>query len=293
MNYLLGSNPLSKSYVMGYSDQYANRPHHAAGHASLYGECGNPVENRHIVWGALVNGPDGNDNHVDDRCDFGSNEITIDYNASMLAALAGLYVANGKGQCPLQNFPPVEPDIDEFYTRALVNSDTACTSQIQIVMMNESIHPPRYDTHLSARYYFDISERTPPNPDEIQASLIYDRGATEFGQPTQISDVKYCGSDENGNPTSTYYVELSWEGYEFWGEMVQLHAPPTVILQLGVTNGQGCVWDPSNDWSHKNLNATSTKTPYIPVYSSGELIFGKQPPCQGKPAQEVVPLVER
>ena len=292
MNYLLGDNPLKKSYVMGYSNDYAKQPHHAAGHASIYGECGKPVENRHIVWGAMVNGPDGNDQHVDSRCDFGANEITIDYNASMLAALAGLYVANGKGQCPLRSFPPIEPDIDEFYTRAKVNSDTACTSQIQITMMNESIHPPRYDTHLSARYYFDIGERNPPKPEEIQASLIYDRGAYEFGQPTQISDIKYCGNDENGTPTSTYYVELSWEGYEFWGEMVQLHAPPTVILQLGVTNGQGCVWDPSNDWSHTNLNETSTKTEYIPVYSSGNLIFGKQPPCQGKPKIEVVRIIQ-
>ena len=292
MDYLLGKNPLSKSYVMGFSDSYANQPHHAAGHASIYGECGKPVDNRHIVWGALVNGPDGNDQHVDSRCDFGSNEITIDYNASMLAALAGLYAANGQGQCPLQSFPPIEPDIDEFYTRAAVNSDTACTSQIQIIMMNESIHPPRYDTHLSARYYFDIGERNPPNPQEIQASLIYDRGATEFGQPTQISDVKYCGNDENGNPTSTYYVELSWEGYEFWGEMVKLHGPPTVILQLGVTNGQGCVWDPKNDWSHTDLTTTSTKTEYIPVYSQGNLIFGKAPPCQGQPKTEVVRVIQ-
>jgi hypothetical protein len=292
MNYLLGANPLGTSYVMGYSDKYAKQPHHAASHASIYGECGNPVDNRHIAWGALINGPDGNDNHVDSRCDFGANEITIDYNASMLAALAGLYVANGKGQCPLRNFPPVEPDIDEFYTRTRVNSDTACTSQIEITMMNESIHPPRYDTHLSARYYFDIGERNPPKPGEIQASLIYDRGAQEFSQPTQISGVKYCGNDENGNPTSTYYVELSWEGYEFWGEMVKLHAPPTLILQLGVTNGQGCVWDASNDWSHTNLNSTSSKTQYVPVYSSGELIFGKQPPCQGKGQQEVVQIIE-
>jgi hypothetical protein len=74
--------------------------------------------------------------------------------------------------------------------------------------------------------------------------------------------------------------------------MVKLHGPPTVILQLGVTNGQGCVWDPKNDWSHTDLTKTSTKTEYIPVYSKGELIFGKAPPCQGKPKTEVVRIIE-
>ncbi len=291
IEYLAGDNPLEKSYIMGYSDKYATQPHHAAGHASLYGEPDKPVENRHIVWGALVNGPDGDDKHVDKRSDYGANEITIDYNASLLAALAANYAHHGAGTCPLRTFPPIAPGIAEFYTRAKINSESSCRSQIEISMINESIHPPGYDSTLSARYYFDLAELGDVDPSKITATLIYDRGKQEWNAPTSISEVKYCGDDEDGNKTTTYYVEMAFPG-EFWGEMTQLQAPRTVILDVGVDYAQSCSWDISNDWSHKDLTKdSSVKTQYIPVYSEGKLIFGKQPPCAGEGQQEVVRIV--
>ncbi len=47
--------------------------------------------NPQILYGALVGGPDINDQFTDDRKDFIYNEITTDYNAGFQSAVAGKY----------------------------------------------------------------------------------------------------------------------------------------------------------------------------------------------------------
>ena len=293
MEYILGANPLGTSYMMGYTNKYCMQPHHAAGHASIWGEPNNPVANRHIIWGALVNGPDGNDNHVDNRADFGSNEVTIDYNVSLIAALAAQYSLWGSGQCPLSNFPPFEPDGDEYYTLSNTNGAGACRSQVTVTLVNETQHVPRYDTHVRVRYFFDISELQAKGGsiNDVTASLIYDRGATEFGEPTSISKPTVCPKS-----ASTYYLDMGFEGYQFWGRIVQLKAPRTFQLDIGVNNGSGCTWDASNDWSYTGLSAPPAggadppKSRHITVYSGKHLVFGDEPPgCLDAPTPTLCP----
>jgi len=293
MAYILGDNPLKTSYMMGYTDKYCMQPHHAAGHASIWGEPDNPVANRHIIWGALVNGPDGNDNHVDRRSDFGSNEVTIDYNVSLIAALAAHYELQGKGQCPLAKFPPLEPDWDEFYTLSNYNSTNNCHSQVSVTLINESVHVPRYDKHLMIRYFFDISEiqKKGGSIADVTATLPYDRGAGEWGEPTTISKPKPCPQD-----SKIYYVEIGFEGYEFWGRMPIIGGPRQFMLEIGVNNTSSCTWDASNDWSYQDLKAAPAnsddqpRTPKIPVYSSGLRASGEEPPtCFSAPTPLACP----
>lgn len=289
--YILGDNPLKKSYMMGFSNKYALQPHHAAGHASVYGEPDLPADNRHVIWGALVNGPDASDKHIDKRGDYGSNEVTIDYNVSLIAALAAHYGLQGQGQCPLRGFPPTEPAIDEYYTLSNINATSPCRSQINITLINETIHPPRYNTHLSFKYFFDISELQAQGKSiaDVKASLIYDRGATEFGEPTSISEPKLCPLS-----SSTYYVEMGLEGYKHWGRIVKLKAPRTVMLDIGVDYGPSCIWDPANDWSYEGLvkgNVNDApRTPHIAVYSEGLLAWGQEPPCFEKKETQPPPV---
>jgi endoglucanase len=292
MDYILGKNPLGTSYMMGYTNKYCLQPHHAAGHASIWGEPDNPVENRHIIWGALVNGPDGSDNHVDRRSDFGSNEVTIDYNVSLVAALAAHYSLWGTGQCPLANFPPMEPDGDEYYTLSNTNDGGKCRSQITVTLVNETQHVPRYDTHVSMRYFFDISEITAKGGSigDVNARFNYDRGATEFGEPTSLTGPKPCPKN-----SSTYYYEMGFEGYQFWGRIVQLKAPRTIQLDLGVNNTANCTWDSSNDWSYQGLppppaSGDPPKSRHITVYSGKYLVFGDEPPgCFEAPTPVMCP----
>jgi hypothetical protein len=49
-----------------------------------------PGPNYHVLTGALVGGPDENDNYVDDRSDYVHNEVATDYNAGFLSAVAAV-----------------------------------------------------------------------------------------------------------------------------------------------------------------------------------------------------------
>jgi endoglucanase len=295
--YLLGANPLGQSYMMGFGDSYASNAHHAATHASIYGLCDNPEESKHIAWGALVSGPNAGDSHSEDRCDYGANEITIDYNGAFFGALAGNYAFNGAGQCPLTNFPPIEPPFDEYYTKGKLNIDpVGCKAQIEITLVNETAHPPRYNTNLSVRYYLDTTElqAVGVDPNDIKASIIYENWSAE-GFTTKLSKLLPCTLN-----TSTWYFEMK-HPYEFWGEQVKLHGPRTLILEISLPDGsKGCnAWDGSNDFSFAPLTNTVAKSPNIPAYTLDEgadeprLVWGAQPECNEPPKVVVPPPVIR
>lgn len=49
-----------------------------------------PGPNPHTLYGALVGGPNGQDQYTDDRKDYVSNEVACDYNAGFQSAVAGM-----------------------------------------------------------------------------------------------------------------------------------------------------------------------------------------------------------
>lgn len=93
MEYILGKNPMNRSYVVGYNENSAKYPHHRA--SSGLTKCEDTAEQRHVLYGALVGGPDANDKHNDVTADWIYNEVTIDYNAAFVGACAGLYALYG------------------------------------------------------------------------------------------------------------------------------------------------------------------------------------------------------
>jgi len=92
IDYILGDNPLRRSFVVGYGNNPPINPHHRAAHGSSTGDINDPVNNRHTLIGALVGGPFApNDfSYVDDRSNYITNEVALDYNAAFTGALAGL-----------------------------------------------------------------------------------------------------------------------------------------------------------------------------------------------------------
>merc|ERR1712071_411193 len=101
VSYIMGDNPKSLSYVVGYTKDgtktYPKEPHHKPASCPLWSsstECGwntysNPG-NPYILYGAVVGGPDSSDNFSDNRSSYESTEVTTDYNAGFQSALAGL-----------------------------------------------------------------------------------------------------------------------------------------------------------------------------------------------------------
>ncbi|MDE5936617.1 MAG: glycoside hydrolase family 9 protein, partial [Ruminococcus sp.] len=110
MGMILGNNTKNICLVVGFADNSAKSPHHRAasnfvrtdpewkdynGWSGKYSD----VEGSHILVGALCGGPSSSDfnTYNDNAKDATSNEVTIDYNAGLVGAAAGLYYFTGKG----------------------------------------------------------------------------------------------------------------------------------------------------------------------------------------------------
>lgn len=91
IEYALGANPAGRSYVCGFGNNPPMNPHHRNAHASVSNNINSPVNNRHVLFGALVGGPGFDDGYVDDRTDYVQNEVAMDYNAGFTGAVARLY----------------------------------------------------------------------------------------------------------------------------------------------------------------------------------------------------------
>lgn len=90
LNYILGDNPRSSSYVVGVGNNPPQNPHHRAAHDSPDFSIGNPVINTHVLVGAMVGGPETADDFgwQDDRNNYTTSEVSTDYNAGFVGALA-------------------------------------------------------------------------------------------------------------------------------------------------------------------------------------------------------------
>lgn len=106
INYMLGENPNRRSYVVGFGNNPPINPHHRAAHGSTTNNQYVPTNNVNVLYGALVGGPaSASDNdYVDDRANYVTNEVALDYNAAFTGALARM-VSEFGGE-PLSNFPP-------------------------------------------------------------------------------------------------------------------------------------------------------------------------------------------
>ena len=84
--------------MVGFGVNPPVRPHHRSSSCPTTGSCGWPQAsasgpNPQELTGALLGGPSGpNDQFVDNREDYITNEVTLDYNAGFQATLAGLLV---------------------------------------------------------------------------------------------------------------------------------------------------------------------------------------------------------
>ncbi|KAJ8319742.1 hypothetical protein KUTeg_001329 [Tegillarca granosa] len=95
INYMLGDNNKNISYEIGFGGHYPKHPYHRS---SLY--------NNAVLKGALVAGPDKNDNYQDKQDDYQKNEVACDYNAGFQSVLAGLIHFAHNGLLPVS--PPAK-----------------------------------------------------------------------------------------------------------------------------------------------------------------------------------------
>ncbi|KAL5746046.1 hypothetical protein ACOSP7_027192 [Xanthoceras sorbifolium] len=101
VDYILGSNPLNMSYMVGYGKMFPQRIHHRGSSlpsidehpqhidckgGSSYLDSSNP--NQNLLTGAVVGGPDIKDSYADSQADFVHSEPTTYINAPLVGLLA-------------------------------------------------------------------------------------------------------------------------------------------------------------------------------------------------------------
>ncbi|KAF0891811.1 hypothetical protein E2562_010992 [Oryza meyeriana var. granulata] len=106
VNYILGDNPKKMSYVVGYGKKYPRRLHHRGAstpHNGIKYSCTGGYKWRNakgadpnLLVGAMVGGPDKNDQFKDARLTYAQNEPTMVGNAGLVAALVAL-TNSGRG----------------------------------------------------------------------------------------------------------------------------------------------------------------------------------------------------
>ena len=268
MDYILGDNPMNRCYEVGYADNSALEPHHRASHGSLTNSMEDPVDAKHVLYGALVGGPDFDDYHEDDRTNYVYNEVAIDYNAGFVGALAGLYAEYGEGQEPLAELPQDEDEMP-FFAEAKMEQENSERTQLTVRVTNDTSCYPRLVDTMKARYYFDISEMAAAGQDidDVSVAVMYDQALIADGKGTTISG-PYPWDEEN----NIYYVELDWNGDAFHGSR-EIH----FALVPALDSSWKPNWDPSNDYSRDGITDDYALTDKITVYVDDALVYGTEP----------------
>ncbi|GAB4053654.1 glycoside hydrolase family 9 protein [Catellatospora paridis] len=252
INYALGDNPRSSSYMIGFGVNSPKNPHHRTAHGSWWDSMTVPVETRHVLYGALVGGPSSPDDAYSDvRNDYVMNEVATDYNAGLTSALARL--SQEYGGNPLAGFPGVQaPDMDEMTVETTLTADLRET-RVKAIVYNKSAFPARALTTAKFRYYFTRDDAS---------AVVVTSGYTQ-GCPSPST-----AKQAQGN---LWYVEVDCTGYSIAPAGQSQHR---MEVQFKVGVGEGGTWSPGNDPSYL---ATAGVNPGVPLYHGGVRIWGNEP----------------
>ena len=196
INFVLGDNPDDRSYVVGYNENSPKNPHHRTAHGSWKNDLATPTTNRHVLYGALVGGPNEDGSYEDDRQNYINNEVTTDYNAGFTAILCKML--DEYGGTSDSAFPPAEThDGPEFYVEVTDKGISAQGATVSFKVTNHSAWPARVQDNISFRYYMDLSEikAAGMNPTDVVIRCDRDQSAMYAGNgvaPAEISEIKQC-----------------------------------------------------------------------------------------------------
>lgn len=262
VDYALGST--GRSFVCGFGTKPPEHPHHRTAHGSYTDQSDFPENHRHILYGALVGGPDSSGSYTDSISDYVANEVATDYNAGFVGALCSMYAKHGG--TPLANFPEPEEKEDEFFVEGIIMNNASNDMAAKLFLNNRSAWPARTIKDLKYHYYVDLSEGVDPSAVTVGTNYI------ENNMDATVSQLLPYPGKEN-----IYYVEVVYEdGTNIYpGGQSEYSAE----VQLRFTADSGSNWDPTNDPSFKGLGTgeTPVKSTTITVYEGDTLIFGTEP----------------
>lgn len=312
VDYALGANPYGRSYLVGFGNKPFNNSHHRGAFGAWAGFehviAGKPEfrrEARHVLYGALIAGPDHNDVFLcgkENRPyllleDGKARDFFYKFpNREKPVRKAG-YVFNPADQ-PIQDvmdsqFNEVALDYNAGFT---ANLAWLCAHDLSTgnALPDSAFPPPETKNEsldlrstdreffVAARVLGDSSEGT-----EIEAT-IWNRSRWPSRATDQLSfryyfthvgEVGAILSDGGGakvsavqnEPTGDQYVEVSWPG-----EVLHpgTHQTNSRRVRLKLT---APAWNPADDWSHAALDSEMRLAPRLPVYNAGKILGGNEP----------------
>jgi endoglucanase len=266
INYALGQNPSSRSYVCGFGVNPPVNPHHRTAHGAWANNLvGPPTETRHILYGALVGGPGSNDSYTDSRGDYQKNEVATDYNALFTGALSKL--TQDFGGTPLASFPVVETPTGEYVVEARLNSSGNTFSEYAIWVNNHTAWPARIPSQFKFRLFVDISE-----------GIAAGYNAASYVVSANGSNVTFTALQPWNAGANLYYTEVTFNpSIVIWpGGQSESSEEAQIRIRLPY-EAPATAWNPNNDWSYQGINGTLKPTTYVPLYVDGSLVVGSTP----------------
>ena len=280
MDYFFGNNKLGLSYVLGMGEKNPKSVHHrgASGiHDDSWTALGtdakdgnHQTEYAHVLYGALEGGPNKDGSFTDKVSAYENTEVAIDYNAGFTAALCAMI--KDYGGSVLKDFPvPEKPKWPEFLISASINGESNKFTEIKAYAMNHSAWPARVIKDLSYNYYFDVTEI-------IEAGLSVKDIKTRIGADQHSGDEgKASISEPIQYKDNIYYVKISYGDGRVVMPSGQSEHRGEIQFRIYLPDDVEGVWDPSNDYSYKDLDRNMAETQYITMYDGDKLIWGTEP----------------
>lgn len=316
VDYALGANPYGRSYLVGFGRQPFNDVHHRGAFGAwagfdhvIPGKADDRGTNRHVLYGALVAGPDHNDVFLmgkdhrlwrakPDSKDFGFWYQFPNRNAPVFKDGYQWDAADRPVQDVMDSqFNEVALDYNAGFMASLAwlcangQSSGAPIPDAQFPPMD--VRNDSTDLKTTDREFF-VSARevaTSANGVEVEATL-HNRsrwptrvcsalsfryvftldGDTKAGQVTAAvsGSPKAVVGKVTPLTGNTASVEVSFAGDTLFPGNQQ-DGRRTVTLKLSAPG-----WDSANDWSHDGLGAQVKLLPRIAVYDSGTLVGGEE-----------------
>lgn len=267
-DYALGST--GRSFVVGYGVDSPTRPHHRTAHGSWVNNLsGEPLTHRHTLVGALVGGPDSNDNYTDSISDYVSNEVACDYNAGFTGLLAKMY--KEYGGTPIANLNAIETVGEEIYLEAGINAKDQTNAinfiELKTVVYNKTAWPARVTDKLSYNYFLDLTDVIAQGytANDMKVTTNYNQSGAKVSQVLPWDEANHI-----------YYVNVDLAGAKIYpGGQSEYKSE----LQFRIAAPGK--WDFTKSFSYTGLGASGSnalvKANNMAVYDQGKLIFGQEP----------------
>ncbi|MEN9517459.1 MAG: hypothetical protein RLZZ381_47 [Cyanobacteriota bacterium] len=250
INYILGKNPAQRSYQIGYGENSPKNPHHRTAHGSWLNNMSDPVETRNLLMGALVGGPDEQDNWSDDRTDWVRNEVGVGYNAAFTGALAKMYLEFGGEPLPEVTFPAVNQP--QIYVQPKIKEIQSAT-ELTLSIVNQSHAPAKGIENPVLQIFYQAKSEQPGN---ISISAVSPNcPVNSVAQPVKLKDgifstqvscegtVIYPGGEEDYK--KQIIVKLTHESANnggWFGSLSRMFTKPMQITKICLFDRDELLW---------------------------------------------------